>query len=339
MNRDVVNREVVHRHVGHREFTDLHPEAQKIKLGRRIRIERNWGCDIQDCLPEEIRPRVEVMKGHKARVGEPGSEEEVWWNWSVELLRALEKWSELTSNKLTFAQEMLRLEVQQRQQNPESVQKKIAELLLGDVQRVVSHTRREKQRREREKNKSAFIEEDSDEYDNSKDGSGEFNDAIMRTENPKDIDTEEYTFDPEEPAAVALARSRKRRASKNTATLDVKITEHDNSKDGNDEQGSIYEEVNDGTEDYEDIDTEENTFDPEEPAAVALSRSRRRQASKTTATLDVKIAELHARAARLKAESVRMEARAARLKAESFRMEAAAAEYEADAAEQRSEME
>ncbi|GAB7356345.1 hypothetical protein MBLNU459_g7135t1 [Dothideomycetes sp. NU459] len=125
-----------------RQFTELHPKDQTTKLNRKARIETNWGVLIQDCLPINIRPRVELKKGAKARVGDIGVAEEVWWNWSVELLRGLEELSTSTASKLGFAQELLTLEVSQRQQNPKHPQRKLAELLLGDVQRVCEGMRR-----------------------------------------------------------------------------------------------------------------------------------------------------------------------------------------------------
>lgn len=125
-----------------RQFTELHPKDQTTKLNRKTRIETNWGISIQECLPINIRPRVELKKGAKARVGDIGVAEEVWWNWSVELLRGLEELSTSTASKLGFAQELLTLEVSQRQQNPKHPQRKLAELLLGDVQRVVEGMRR-----------------------------------------------------------------------------------------------------------------------------------------------------------------------------------------------------
>lgn len=125
-----------------RQFTELHPKDQTTKLNRKTRIETNWGISIQECLPINIRPRVELKKGAKARVGDIGVAEEVWWNWSVELLRGLEELSTSTASKLGFAQELLTLEVSQRQQNPKHPQRKLAELLLGDVQRVCEGMRR-----------------------------------------------------------------------------------------------------------------------------------------------------------------------------------------------------
>ena len=121
-----------------RQYKDLHAKDQAIKSGRSSRIKQNWKCDsVQHCLPVEIRPRVEFRKGAKARIGDANICEEIWWNWSVELLRSLEELSGLTATRLDFAQELLKLEVRQRQDNTKHPQRKILELLLGDVQRVV----------------------------------------------------------------------------------------------------------------------------------------------------------------------------------------------------------
>ena len=125
-----------------RQFLELHPKDQTIKLNRRARIESNWSCKVQDCLPLHLRPRVELKKGAKARVGDVGVSEEIWWNWSVELLRGLEELSTLTATKIEFAQELLHLEVTSRQQNPKHPQRRICEALLGDVQRVLDGMKR-----------------------------------------------------------------------------------------------------------------------------------------------------------------------------------------------------
>ena len=125
-----------------REFHDLHPKDQQIKQTKKLCIEKNWQCSIQECLPDEIRPRCEVKKGAKARVGDPDIIEEIWWNWSVELLKSLEELSAMTVGDFDFARELLVIEVEQRQQNPKSAQRKILELLLGDAQRVVDEQRK-----------------------------------------------------------------------------------------------------------------------------------------------------------------------------------------------------
>lgn len=130
-----------------RQFPELHPKDQTIKLNRKARIESNWAIDIRECLPFSIRPRVELKKGAKARVGDASVSHELWWNWSVELLRSLEELSTMTATKLPFAQELLQLEVSQRQQNPKHPQRKIVEVLLGDVQRVIDGMRRNQQQR------------------------------------------------------------------------------------------------------------------------------------------------------------------------------------------------
>jgi len=124
-----------------RQYKDLHPKDQQIKQTKRLCIEKNWDCAIEECLPEAIRPRIELKRGAKARVGEDVGAE-AWWNWSVELLKALEELSSMTVNELSYAQELLSIEVQHRQQNPKSAQRKIMEVLLGDAQRVVEEQRK-----------------------------------------------------------------------------------------------------------------------------------------------------------------------------------------------------
>lgn len=125
-----------------RGFGELHSKDQQLKQTKKLCIEKNWNTEIGHILPAEIRPRCEVKKGAKARIGDHGVMEEVWWNWSVELLKALEELSAMTVGDLHYAQELLIIEVEQRQQNPKSSQRKILELLLGDAQRVVDEQRK-----------------------------------------------------------------------------------------------------------------------------------------------------------------------------------------------------
>jgi hypothetical protein len=58
-----------------RAFEELHPRDRTVKTNRRTRIEANWGLSVQECIPMKIRPRVELKKGAKIRVGDiAGSE-------------------------------------------------------------------------------------------------------------------------------------------------------------------------------------------------------------------------------------------------------------------------
>lgn len=125
-----------------RAFNDLHAKDQAVKQAKKMCIEQAWGVKIDDLLPYEIRPRVERRKGAKARMGDIDPGHEAWWNWSCELLRALDELSSLLPNELEYARELLQIEVEHRQANPKSPQRKILELLLGDAQRVVDETRR-----------------------------------------------------------------------------------------------------------------------------------------------------------------------------------------------------
>ncbi|KAG9519140.1 hypothetical protein KCV07_g4993, partial [Aureobasidium melanogenum] len=125
-----------------RKFEELHPRDRNVKTNRKTRIEANWGCEVQDCIPKKIRPRVELKKGAKIRVGDLGSSEEIWWNWSVELLRGLEELSTMMAGKLQVAQELMIHEVQKRQVDSKNPQRRVAELLLGDIQRLVDNVKR-----------------------------------------------------------------------------------------------------------------------------------------------------------------------------------------------------
>jgi hypothetical protein len=90
----------------------------------------------------KIRPRVELKKGAKIRVGDLAGSEEIWWNWSVELLRGLEELSTMTAGKPNVAQELMIHEVHRRQTDGRNPQRRVAELLLGDIQRVVDNVKR-----------------------------------------------------------------------------------------------------------------------------------------------------------------------------------------------------
>ncbi|KAI5277039.1 hypothetical protein E4T47_00185 [Aureobasidium subglaciale] len=122
-------------------FEELHPRDRKVKTNRRDRIQANWGCDIGLVIPQPIRPRIELKKGAKVRVGDLVGDEEIWWNWSVEVLRSLEELSTMLAGNLPMAQELLLTEVHKRQKDATNPQRKVAELLLGDVQRIAERVK------------------------------------------------------------------------------------------------------------------------------------------------------------------------------------------------------
>ncbi|THY98017.1 hypothetical protein D6C93_04325 [Aureobasidium pullulans] len=126
-----------------RKYEELHPRDRNVKQNRRRRIEKNWGCELQDAIPMRIRPRVELKKGAKIRIGDINGDEEIWWNWSVEVLRSLEELSTMMAGRLTVARELMVLEVQKRQEDGKNPQRKVAEILLGDLQRVVDNVKRQ----------------------------------------------------------------------------------------------------------------------------------------------------------------------------------------------------
>ncbi|TIA61115.1 hypothetical protein D6C83_03142, partial [Aureobasidium pullulans] len=126
-----------------RKYEELHPRDRNVKQNRRRRIEKNWGCELQDAIPMRIRPRIELKKGAKIRIGDISGNEEIWWNWSVEVLRSLEELSTMMAGRLTVARELMILEVQKRQEDGKNPQRKVAEILLGDLQRVVDNVKRQ----------------------------------------------------------------------------------------------------------------------------------------------------------------------------------------------------
>lgn len=124
-----------------RPFDEVHPKDQQIKHTKKLCIEANWRCDILDAVPAEFRPKVEKKKGSKVRVGDPDIHDEHWWNWSVELLKSIDELSSMTTHDHDHAYNLLKVEVEARHMNPKSPQRRILELLLGDVQRVLEEVR------------------------------------------------------------------------------------------------------------------------------------------------------------------------------------------------------
>ena len=61
----------------------------------------------------------------------------------MEVLRSLEELSTMMAGRLTVARELMILEVQKRQEDGKNPQRKVAEILLGDLQRVVDNVKRQ----------------------------------------------------------------------------------------------------------------------------------------------------------------------------------------------------
>ena len=109
------------------------PERQKSRKCQLI--ETHWRCNIQASIPAHIKPRAGVYKSSKAKVGTnapaaPPSE------WSLEILTELERLASMTVGKLVLAQELMTLEVQQRQQDWTNSQKDVAEILRSDLKKI-----------------------------------------------------------------------------------------------------------------------------------------------------------------------------------------------------------
>ena len=110
-------------------------DVQRYTLRRRDLIEKNWTCDIQECIPRHVRPQESGNKGSKVKIG-VNAPEASWSQWSYKFLVELESLSAMTIDKLVFAQELMTLEVEQRQQDLTSQQREIAEILIGDLSRI-----------------------------------------------------------------------------------------------------------------------------------------------------------------------------------------------------------
>ena len=99
----------------------------KGKLRKGQSIEQNWQCDVQNTVPAEIRPRA--SRRAKVLVGSVVPEAQ-WHDWSLRMLIELERLSSITIGKLIFAQELMLLEVSQRQQNLNARNQNVVEILV-----------------------------------------------------------------------------------------------------------------------------------------------------------------------------------------------------------------
>lgn len=151
-------------------------------------IELNWGCCVQDSVPADIRPRGNSIK-RKATLSDGASLPELpWQRWSLDLLTQLEKLSSFTKGKLVFAQELMTLEVRQRQDDIMNTRKSFAEILRSDLERINKDFRENKSVEpiEEDDNSDEDDDEDENEYDapqveedNQEDGKGDQQDDKM----------------------------------------------------------------------------------------------------------------------------------------------------------------
>ncbi|EME39821.1 hypothetical protein DOTSEDRAFT_27775 [Dothistroma septosporum NZE10] len=71
-------------------FVALNSRDQTQKLCKRQAIETDWNAYIEDCVPEDIKPRQATYKGHKARRGD-GIPAAPWWQWSIDVMKKLDR--------------------------------------------------------------------------------------------------------------------------------------------------------------------------------------------------------------------------------------------------------
>ena len=109
---------------------------QRDKERKAHLVELNWGCRVQDSVPADIRPHGDSTK-RKATLSDGISLPELpWQRWSSDLLNQLQKLSSMTKGKLAFAQELMTLEVRQRQEDMMNPRKTFAEVLRSDLERI-----------------------------------------------------------------------------------------------------------------------------------------------------------------------------------------------------------
>lgn len=98
------------------QFLALPASDQRQKLRRRREIETTWQCDIRECIPAEIRPRQNFggRGTNKAKIGEQVEAKE-WWQWGMDFMTKVGKIAFMTAGKLSFSQDLMTLEVQDRQ--------------------------------------------------------------------------------------------------------------------------------------------------------------------------------------------------------------------------------
>ena len=93
---------------------------------------------MAEVVPVSIRPRETTGSGSKFKAPVGSSTSDLHWHrWSYQVIHQLEKLSYRTTGKLTFAQELMILEVRQRQQDGKNPMRAVAEILLQDLQRIV----------------------------------------------------------------------------------------------------------------------------------------------------------------------------------------------------------
>ncbi len=114
-------------------------DQKRQKARKHQIIVTNWRSSIKDAIPSVLQPRTGCSKV-KAKIGStlPPAP---WTEWSLGLLDQLATFSAMTAGKLGFAQELMTLEVQQRQQDCTHGYKEWAELTLRDVEKMIKELR------------------------------------------------------------------------------------------------------------------------------------------------------------------------------------------------------
>ena len=114
----------------------IHSKNKQYKERKGHLVELNWGCRVQESIPADIRPRGGSVR-RKATVADGTLLPELpWQDWSLDLLTQLEKLSSATQGKMAFAQELMILEVRQRQDDVMNRLKSSAEILRSDLERI-----------------------------------------------------------------------------------------------------------------------------------------------------------------------------------------------------------
>ena len=167
-------------------------QADKLRKGRIIRS--NWGCDVQSAIPSAIRPRASSANARKASIGMIVPEAS-FKDWSYDVINEIQKLSSMTIGKLTFAQELMLLEVQKRQQDDMNKMRDVAELLCSDLKRIVEDLRQSYRSRTSQNRMKVNDSEDDEDEDSDEDDEGDGQEANDMLDDKGEGDLEDEVQD------------------------------------------------------------------------------------------------------------------------------------------------
>ena len=119
-----------------------HDEATTTRTRFPSVIEENWGCDIKQGLPDELKPRRQESNGRRADHKQPDKKRIPASQWPSKLLKALANLSALTVHDMTFVHRQLKSQVRARQRKRQHPEHYAREALTSDVKAVIREIRR-----------------------------------------------------------------------------------------------------------------------------------------------------------------------------------------------------